>query len=452
MKILVVGAGQVGVQICKYLVREKDCNISVLDKEAERVERLTENLQINGYVGEGNSKEDLIKSDILDTNLIVVVTPSDDRNIMIAHFARKLNPNVSTIVRVRNRNYHEFLERSQDGFVDVIINPEGAAAETAQRLIQSRQLIYFQDLFDGKAHIIGLKLTADSNILNTPLRQLTASFYELKTNIFAYRRKGRLGIVNSDHTLVEGDEVYFVTAKEDLERTLEIFGIDRNQNFKLIIIGGGRVGGDFARILESRQISPKLQIIENARDRAERLSEKLKKATVFYGSGLNPELITEAGIESAQTVVSFTEDDHTNLLALYQAKQLNTKITTVGLLNDNSLNQLAYSMGIDIVLNPQTTTVSSILVKVKPVSFQQVYIVGQDEGEICEIEIRKMYHAIGKKVKDLKLPMWVAGIYRDNESIKFTPETTILEKDVLALFMLSMDVSKVSGYFSTDGF
>ncbi|MCY4445546.1 MAG: Trk system potassium transporter TrkA [Rhodobacteraceae bacterium] len=452
MKILVVGAGQVGVQVCKYLVREKDCEISILDKESDRVESISEKFNINGVVGEGNNKDDLMKANIQSTNLIVVATPSDDRNVMIAYFARKLNPQINTIARVRNRNYHDFIDRSRDGFVDVIINPEGAVADTAQRLIQSRQLIYYQDLFDGKSQIVGLKLTGSSNVLNTPLRQLSASFVELKTTVIAFRRNEILRLANSDDTLIDGDEVYLVTAKEDLERALEIFGIEQSHNLKLLVIGGGRVGGDFARILESRQIRPKINIIERKEERTRRLAEVLEKATVFHGDGMNREIIMEAGIQTSQTVVAFTENDHTNLLALFQAKQINPRVITVGLLNDNSLNQLASSMGIDIILNPQTTTISRVLVNVKPISFRQVYIVGQDEGELCEIEIRKSYHSLGKKIKDLKLPMLIAGILRDNQSIKFTPDTTIHEGDVLALFMLSKDVRKVTEFFGADGF
>ncbi len=452
MKILVIGAGQVGVQICRYLVHEKDCTITVLDNNAEHIGHITEKFNINGVVAEGNCRADLEQADIHNTNMIVVATPSDDRNVMIAYIAEKIVPDIFSIVRVRNQNYHKFIERSQGGFVNVIINPEGTVADTAQRLIQSRQLIYYQDLFDGQAHIIGIKLTASSNVLNTPLRQLSASFLGLKTHVVGFRRNGKLGLAGSDDNLVEGDEVYFVSAHDDLERTLEIFGVEKSPHLRVIVIGGGRVGMDFARMLQMRQYIPTIHIIEKNAARAETLAQNLIQSTVFQGDGMDSELLAEAGIQTAQTVVAFTQDDHTNMLALHQAKRLNPKITTVGLLKDISLTQLAYSMGIDIIVNPQTTTVSRVLFSVKPLPFQQVYIVGEDEGELSEIKIGKSFHFIGKRIKDLKLPMLVGGVFRDGQTIGFTPETTILENDRLILFMLAKDVKKITQFFSADGY
>ena len=452
MKILIVGAGQVGSQICRYLVREMDCDITVLDSNADHVGFITDKLNIIGVVGEGTRGEDLIRAGIKNTNLIVAATPSDETNVLSTFFARKLNPDIQTIARIRNVDYHEFVSEDNDGYIDVVINPEGAVADAAQRLLRSKQLFFHQDLFAGKAQVIGLNLSDKSNVLNMPLRQLSETFEGLRTFVVGYRRDNILNLANPDDQLHEGDKVYLITANSDLERTLEIFGVEQSPFHRVIVIGGGKIGLDFARRVERKFKNYSLKIIERDKDRSERIASELSKAIVLHGDGMEEDILEEAGIQSANTIISFTEDDKTNLLLLYKAKLLNPNISTLGLVKDYGLSRLGESLGIDIVLNPQATTVSSIILNVKPSSFKQVQMIGEDEGEVSEVLIERNHEAEGKQLSEVKIPVKFGAILRDNQPIAFDPQTKLRVGDQIALFMLSRDVRKVTKYFSFDAF
>lgn len=452
MKILIVGAGQVGSQICRYLVREMDSDITVLDSNAEQVGLITDKLNIFGVVGEGTRGDDLIQAGVKNTNLIVAATPSDETNVLTAYFARKINPEIQTIARIRNLDYHEFVSEDREGFIDVVINPEGAVADATQRLLRSKQLFFHQNLFDGKAQIIGLNLSEKSNVLNTPLQQLSETFEGLRTFVVGYRRDNILHLANPDDILREGDKVYLITASTDLERSLEIFGVEKSPFHRVIVIGGGKIGLDFARRVEEKFKNYSLKIIEHDKERSEKIAGILTKAIVLHGDGMEEEILDEAGIQSANIIISFTEDDKTNLLQLYKAKLLNPTITTIGLIKDYGLSRLGESLGIDIVLNPQATTVSSIILNVKPSSFKQVQMIGEDEGEVCEILIEGGHEIESQQLSDIKIPAKFGAILRKGELIAFTPQTKVQVGDQIALFMLSKDVKKVTKYFSINAF
>ncbi len=452
MKILIVGAGQVGSQICRYLVREMDCEITVLDSNSDHVGLITEKLNIIGVVGEGTKGEDLIRAGIKSSDLIVSATPSDETNVLSSFFARRLNPEIQTIARIRNTDYHEFVSEENDGFIDVVINPEGAVADAAQRLLRSKQLFFHQDLFNGKAQVIGLNLSDRSNVLNTPLRQLTETFEGLRTFVVGYRRDNILHLASPDDQLLEGDKVYLITANTDLERTLEIFGAEKSPFHSVIVIGGGKIGLDFARRVEKNFKNYSLKIIERDQEQSESVAGKLNKAIVLQGDGMEEDILEEAGIHSANTIISFTEYDKTNLLLLYKAKLLNPNVTTIGLIKDYGLSRLGESLGIDIVLNPQATTVSSIILNVKPSSFKQVQMIGEDEGEVSEVLIERSHEIASKKLNEIKIPVKFGAILRDNHLISFSSETRLQVGDQIALFMLSKDVRKVTKYFSINAY
>ena len=452
MKILIVGAGQVGSQICRYLVREMDCEITVLDNNSDNVGLITDKLNIIGVVGEGTRGEDLKRSGINNTDLIVAVTPSDETNVLSTFFARKLNPDIQTIARIRNTDYHEFVSEKSDGFIDIIINPEGAVADAAQRLLRSKQLFFYQNLFNGKAQVIGLNLNEKSSVLNTSLRQLSETFEGLRTFVVGYRRNNVLHLANPDDQLIEGDKVYLIAASDDLERTLEIFGVEKPPFHRVIVIGGGKIGLDFTKRVEKNFSNYQLKLIEMDKVRAETIAGELTRAIVLQGDGMEEDLLNEAGIHTANTIISFTENDKSNLLMLYKAKELNPNITTIGLIKDYGLSKLGESMGIDIVLNPQTTTVSSIIPNVKPSSFKQVQMIGEDEGEVCEVLIERSHEIESKQLGEIKIPVKFGAILRDDEPIGFNTQTRIQAGDQVALFMLSKDIRKVTKYFSVDAY
>ncbi|MCY4100423.1 MAG: NAD-binding protein, partial [Rhodobacteraceae bacterium] len=290
MKILIVGAGQVGSQICRYLVREMDCEITVLDNNSDNVGLITDKLNIIGVVGEGTRGEDLKRSGIKNTNLIVAVTPSDEANVLSTFFARKLNPDIQTIARIRNTDYHEFVSEKNDGFIDIIINPEGAVAAAAQRLLRSKQLFFYQNLFNGKAQVIGLNLSEKSSVLNTSLRQLSETFEGLRTFVVGYRRNNVLQLANPDDQLIEGDKVYLIAASDDLERTLEIFGVEKSPFHRVIVIGGGKIGLDFTKRAEKNFNNYHLKLIEKDKGRAEAIAGELTRAIVLQGDGMEEDL------------------------------------------------------------------------------------------------------------------------------------------------------------------
>ncbi|MCY4259430.1 MAG: Trk system potassium transporter TrkA [Rhodobacteraceae bacterium] len=453
MRVLVLGAGQVGRQICGFLVREDDLTLTVLDSSSENIIATMDQHGVSGVVGEATNPADLEKASIRSTDLLIAATASDDSNVIACYLASQLNERIRSIARLRNLNYQQPMLRESGGFIDVVINPETEVAKASLQLLTAHDIFYRGHFLNNRVQIVGIRLGDESNVLNTPLRQLSSTFLGLKAVVVAVRRQDHLRTALPDDEMHAGDQIYIVIAADHLERTMEIFGIHHKQLGQPVIIGGGRVGVDVARQFEAQPGVPPARIIEADPDRAQYAADRLGKTIVMQGDGLNPDILAEANLASADAVMALTNDDKTNLLALMQARRVNPDVTTIGIVNDPWFADLDSVISIDTIINPQVITVASILPHIRSRFITQVQIIGNGAAEVAEINIDESSQLSGKTIRNANLPdgVLVGAIAKGDDIIEVTPDVRIESGDSLVISMEGATIKTMARFLEPHG-
>ncbi|MEL7214765.1 MAG: Trk system potassium transporter TrkA [Pseudomonadota bacterium] len=451
MKVIVCGAGQVGWQIAKHLASEGR-NVTVVDSNPALIRRITDTLDVGGITGFASHPDVLERAGARDADMIIAATFSDEVNMVAAQVAHSVFKVPRKIARVRAQSYLDpqwaDIYRQDHMPIDVIISPEKEVAEAALQRLAAPAAFDTELFLDRRIHFIGLTLDEDCPVLNTPLRQLTELFSTLRAYVVGIRKGGRLRAADSDDQLFAGDQVYVVTAREDVERMLEIFGKQTQSARRSLILGAGNVGLAVAKALEDAPRRPRVRLVEKDRAIAERAADTLDRTIVLHGDGLAIEMLEEAGIDNTDAFLAVTDDDKTNLLSCARAKSMGAPLT-VCLINDPSLVPLMQPLGIDAYINPRATTVSSILRHVRHGRVRAVYSVGDAEAEVIEAQVLSTSPIAGRRVRDANFPdgAVVGAMRKAGQVIIPRSDTVIEEGDVLIVFAMADQVPQVEQLF-----
>jgi trk system potassium uptake protein TrkA len=276
------------------------------------------------------------------------------------------------------------------------------------------------------------------------LRQLTDLFSTLRSVVVGIRREGTLFAPEAGDQIFAGDACYVMVHKEDIRRTLEIFGKTLRKQERVVIVGGGNVGLTVARELEARADRVRAKVIERNRTCAEKAAEALERTIVLHGDGMDVSLLAEANIERADAVLCVTDDDKTNMLVAVRAKSAGCPMA-IALINDPTLEPLMEPLGIDAYINPRSVTVSSILRHFRHGRVKAVYSIGDAEAEVIEAEVLSTSPMAGQRIRDIDFPEGVlVGAVRKGDKVERPVGGTIIEDgDQVVLFTLSGDVPEV---------
>ena len=451
MKVVICGGGQVGWQIARHLSTE-DNDVTVIDNKPALVRNIIDVLDVRGIVGFASHPDVLESAGARDADMVIAATQSDEVNMVICQVAHSIFAVPRKIARLRARSYldaiYSDLYRRDHLPIDVVISPETEVAEAAMRRLSAPMAFDSEFFLDGQLQLLGLRLDEEGSALNTPLRQLSELFSTLKAIVVGIRRSGRIYVPDPDDQLYPGDEIYVCAAKDDVARTMEIFGksIDRAERF--VIVGGGNVGRAIAQRLEEDPRRIRAKVIEVNREIAETAADELERTVVLHGDGLDIALLEEANIERADAVLAVTNDDKTNMLAGARAKSHGVPLV-ITLVNDPSFVSLLEPLGIDAYINPRSTTVSSILRHIRHGRIRAVYSIGDAEAEIIEAQVLGTSVIAGKEVRDVDWPPGaiVGGIVKGGKLMIPRGSTRIAEGDVLVVFVLAEDVPMVEALF-----
>ena len=452
MKVIICGAGQVGWQIARHLASENN-DVTVVDSDAGLVRRITDSLDVGGIAGYASHPDVLERAGARDADMIIAATFSDEVNMIACQVAHSVFTVPRKIARVRAQSYLDpewsDIYRQDHMPIDVIISPEKEVAEAALRRLSAPAAFEIHGFLDDSVQLLGLTLGPDCPVLNTPLRQLTELFSTLRAYVVAIRpENGQLRVADSDDQLFAGDQIYLFAAREDVERTIEIFGKKASAGNRALILGAGNVGLIVAEALEAQGKRNRLKVIERDRARAEFAADRLERTIVLNGDGLNKDILEEAGIDAVDSFLAVTDDDKTNLLSCARAKSLGAKLT-VCLINDPSLAPLMKPLGIDAYINPRGTTVSSILRHVRHGRIRNVYSVGDAEAEVIEAQVLGTSAIAGKRVRDTHLPEGaiIGAIQKGRQLVIPRAETVIAEGDNVTIFAMAEQVPQVERLF-----
>lgn len=453
MKIIICGAGQVGGQIARHLAREEGANqVTVIDKDASLVRRLTDAYDVTGVAGFASHPDILEKAGARDADMVIAATQSDEVNMVVCQVAHSIFAVPRKIARLRAPAYlnaiYSDLYRRDHLPVDVVISPEYAVADAVMQRLTAPAAFDIEGFLDGKAQLVGISLDSACAVLNTPLRQLSELFSTLRVVVVGVRRDERLFVPEPSDQLYGEDQVYLVTATEDLGRVMEVFGKLPLKVERLLIVGAGNIGLHVAQALEADGRRNRLKIIERNRLRAETAADALKRTVVLNGDGLDPELLEEANIAAIDAVLALTDDDKTNILTCVRAKTEGAKLV-VALVNDASLIGLIAPMGIDAYVNPRSTTVSSILRYIRHGRIRAVYSIGDGEAEMIEAQVLGTSAIAGKAVRDAELPegALIGLIQKGGRIVVPRGDTRLAEGDVLTIFAMRERVAEVERLF-----
>ena len=447
MKVIICGAGQVGWQIARHLSGERN-DVTVVDSNADLVRRATETLDVQGIAGFASYPDVLERAGARDADMIIAATHSDEVNMVTCQVAHSIFAIPRKVARLRSQSYltaiYSDLYRRDHMPIDVVISPEREVAAAAMQRLWSSSAFDTEAFLEGQVRLLGFTVDDDCPIVNTPLRQLTDLFSTLRSVVVGIRREGTLFAPEAGDQLFPGDAAYVIVHRDDITRTMEVFGKRQNKLERVVIIGGGNVGRMVAHDLETGRNRVRVRVIERNRTRAEQAAEALERTIVLHGDGLDASLLAEANIDRADAVLCVTDDDKVNMLAAVRAKAEGCPMA-IALVNDPTLVPLMEPLGIDAYINPRSTTVSSILRHIRLGRVRAVYSIGDAEAEVIEAEVLSTSPLAGQRIRDIAFPegVLVGAIKKQGQVVKPTGSLIIDEGDIVVLFALAGDVREV---------
>ncbi len=451
MKIIICGAGQVGWQIARHLSGERN-DVTVVDNNTELVRQATDTLDVQGIAGHASHPDVLDRAGARDAEMVIAATHSDEVNMVTCQVAHSVFAVPRKIARLRSQSYldaiYSDLYRRDHMPIDVVISPEKEVAEAALRRLSAPAAFDTQTFLDGQVLLLGVSLDEDCPVLNTPLRQLTDLFSTLRAIVVGVRRRGQLFAPEPGDQLFAGDDIYVSTHRDDADRVLDIFGKAVVRQERVVVVGGGHVGLAVARRLEASPWKLRVKMIEKDRRAAERAADALERTIVLNGDGMSMELLSEASIAKADSVLCVTDDDKTNLLSAVRAKQAGCDMA-ICLVNDPSLQSLMRPLGINAFINPRATTVSSILRHIRHGRVRGVYSIGDAEAEVIEAQVLSTSSIAGQLIREIDFPegALVGALSKGGRIVRPTGTTRIEEGDVVVVFALAADVPAVERLF-----
>jgi len=452
MKVIICGAGQVGYSIAQYLARQNN-DITVIDHSPALVMKLRESLDVQAVTGHASDPDLLDQVNAQDADMIIAVTNSDEVNMVACQVAETLFQVPLKVARIRNRSYLKPTWADLFGAkklpIDFIISPEEETAQSIIRRLEVPGVFDIVPFVDKKVSVVGLSLEENCPVVDTPLGQLSGLFPDLHITVMAIVRNRKMFIPKIDDQMKVGDSIYFAAEQAHVERAMIVFGHEEQEARRIVIIGGGNVGLFLARNLEKASSRLNIKMIEGNKERADFLASVLKKTVVIQGDGLEESILKEANIESAETVVTVTNDDEVNVLAALLSKRLGAT-RAITLINKPIYGPLISSLGIDVFLDPKETTVSTILQHIRRGKIKNLHSVRYGEAEIMEAEVLETSPLFGKPLRHLKLPEGIilGAVVRGDKVIMARGDTVLEVKDRVILLAFSGAIKKVEKLFA----
>ncbi|MEM9494489.1 MAG: Trk system potassium transporter TrkA [Pseudomonadota bacterium] len=450
MRVIICGAGRVGVGIARRLVRE-EMDVTVIDQSKDLIRAVAERLDVRGVVGNGSFPETLDEAGARDADMIIAVTYSDEVNMIACQIAHSLFDVPTKIARVRAQEYldptYSDLFTRNNMPIDVIISPEREVSQAIMQRLAAPGAFDVKTFADDRVWAVGIRLGEDCPVINTPLRQVAELFPDLKITIVGVARDEKMWRTHADDQLDVGDEIYFVADRSDVQRALEIMGAAASQARRIILVGGGNIGLFVAKGLEELG-SMKIRMVERDRARAEFAAEELERTVVLQGDGLDRAMLREAGVVDAETVVAVTDNDQVNILASVVAKREGAR-RALALINDKDYGPISETVGIDRFVDPRSTTISTILQHIRRGRIKGVYSLYDGKAELIDAVALETSPLVDKPLRDANLPdgVMIGAVVRDDAVIMPTSDTVIAPGDRVILMAMRENVKAVEQMF-----
>ena len=454
-KIIICGAGRVGVSITEHLSNE-GFDITVVDSSADAIQKVTELFDVQGVLGFASHPNVLEDAGIKDADMIIAVTQSDEINITACHIAKSLFATPTIIIRIRSKSYLEpkYVDYLlKDVKVNRIISPEDEVASAIVNQWRTPGAFDVAEFARSSITMLGVSCKNDCPLLDTPLRNLVDLFPDLSVTVMAIIRGTKLIVPRGgDDIILTGDRVYLACPTVQIERTLKAFGHAEITAEKVTISGAGAIGIRVAEEIHKLSPETNLTMLELDKDKARYAAETLEYATIISGDSLDPEIIKEARLGQGETYIAATNNDEVNILSSLLAKRSGAS-HTVALINLPVFIPLFNSLDLEGVVSPPNLTSSSILQEVRSGQIEHVHSIIEEFGEIISFEALKSSSIVGKPLKDIKLPKDVSlgAIVKEDKTILSPRGVTVIEAgDIVVMFVPVKSMKKVEELLSVN--
>ncbi len=438
MKIIVLGAGQVGSSVSEVLANEAN-DITVVDTSVQKLQELQDRLDIRTVVGQAAHPEILGRAGAEDADMIIAVTNSDETNMIACQVAYTLFHTPTKIARVRSVEYlsHPQLFTQEALPVDVLISPEQLVTEHVQRLIEYPGALQVLDFAEGKVQLVAVRAYYGGPLVGHELSALKEHMPGIETRVAAIFRRGT-PIIPEGNTVIEADdEVFFIAAKRHIRVVMkELRRLDRPVK-RIILAGGGNIGMRLAKALEQKY---QVKLIDHNPIRSKEISELLDKTIVLYGDAADEELLLDENIEHTDVFCAVTNDDEVNILSAMLAKRLGAR-KVMALINRAAYVDLVQSGIIDIAISPQQASIGSLLAHVRRGDVTAVHSLRRGAAEAIEAVAHgdaQTSKVVGQAIENIKLPpgTTIGAIVREKEVIIAHHDTVIVADDHVILFVV----------------
>jgi trk system potassium uptake protein len=443
LKIVIVGAGEVGYHIAGRLALEKK-EVVVIDKNPEALRRISENLDVQAVFGCGSSPAVLEKAGIKGADIVLAVTDSDETNLVAIFFANLLSPATTKLVRIRSDDYLAYEEtlKKDPLRIDVMINPEEEAVKSVETLLRIPGAVEVGQFAGGRVKLVGVRLDGDCVVTGVKLADFRAKTDNLKILVAAIIRDEKLIIPTGKDAILQNDLVYFVSEEKDLKPALKIFG-KRSEPFnRVLLVGGGNLGLKLAKALERHSIHTRL--IEKNPERCRELAEQLDKVIVLQGDGSDQNLLQEENVQNMDVVVTLTGDEETNILTSLLAKRMGAH-KTITRIARFSYFPLVSAIGLDHIVSSRLAAINSILHRVRRGKVLSAMALKGEEAEALEAVALETSEVVGKPLRKILFPKGalILAIIRGDEVIIPTGDSVILPEDRIIILSTQKAILKV---------
>jgi len=442
MKIIIIGAGQVGSTLAENLAGEAN-DITVIDQDIRLLSDLQDRLDIRTITGFGSHPEVLRRAGANEADMLIAVTGIDEINIVACQIADTLFHTPTKIARVRAPQYIDDAEMRDQLFtpesipVDMLISPEKLVTLHIKRLIQYPGALQVLDFADGRVRLVGVRAYYGGPLVGHELRTIRDHMPKVDTRVAAIYRRGQAIIPEGDTVIEADDEVFFIAARKDIRKVMSELRQVGQRARRIMIAGGGNIGLRLAQQLEKQN---NVKIIERGANRARDLADILDRTVVLLGDAADEDLLTEENIEHIDVFCAVTDDDEANILSSMLAKRLGAK-RVMALINRPAYVDLVLQGSIiDIAISPQQTTIGALLSHVRAGDVVVAHSLRRGAAEAIEAIAHSSIGSkvVGQKIEDIPLPpdTTIAAIVRGEEVIMAHHDVVVEAEDHLILFLI----------------
>ena len=404
MRIIILGAGQVGSSVAESLVSEAN-DITIVDTDSKRLALLQDRFDLRTVTGNASHPSVLVNAGAQDADMVLAVTEHDETNLVACKLAATLFNTPTKIARIRSTEYlaHPEIFSNENFCVDFAISPEQIMTEYIEKLVEFPEALQVLDFASGKVSLVAVRALKGGSLVGQQLQELRKHVPNVDSRVAAIFRKDRPIIPEGSTVIEEGDEVFFIAATEDIRTVMrELRKMDKPVRH-VMIAGGGRIGRRLAMALEKDY---QVRIIERNHDACERLAGELSDALVLHGDATDETLLEDENIAEMDMFCALTNDDENNIMSALLAKRMGAH-KVIALINRRAYVDLVQSSGIDIAISPAQVTIGSLLAYVRHGDVEAVHSLRRGAAEALELVAHgdaKSSKVVGRRIEEIELP------------------------------------------------